>query len=308
MTDVSADMVKSLREVTGAGFLDCRKALSENNGDLEASVDWLRQKGIMKAGKKSDRLAAEGVISLFHGNDKYAILEVNSESDFVSKNDTFRSLVSDLMGALVSADLTDDASVNDFLKCDLPVSGKDISTVLAEAIARIGENIVIRRFKRVRVADNQMVFPYLHGKFTDSLGKIGVLTTLSLDTNVSDLDDAKRSDLLAFGKSLSMHVAASKPIAITSNDLDPNIVRRESDVLTEQVKESGKTGEMVDKIVQGKMRRFFEEVCLLEQKFIMDQTKKISDVLQEKSIDLGVTVSVSDFTRFEVGEMSSAAS
>ena len=285
---VTAAQVKELREKSGAGMMDCKKALNETNGDMDAAVDWLRTKGLAAAAKKSGRVASEGLVAASVAGTVGALVELNSETDFVSRNDEFQSFAKALSElALVVDDL-------DALKAaDFPGTGRTVEEELTQKIATIGENMTLRRMVKVSV-DAGLVVPYMHNAVADGLGRIGVLVGLS-----SSADEAA---LTALGKQLAMHIAATSPASLSVDDLDPAMVQRERDVLIEQAKASGKPQEIAEKMVEGRMRKYYEEVVLLEQTFVIDGESKVKAVVEKAAKDAGSDIAMSAFGQFSLGE------
>ncbi len=270
---ITASMVKELREATGAGMMDAKKALSETNGDMEAAQDWLRTKGLAKAAKKSGRIAAEGLVGVAVDGATGVAVEINSETDFVAKNAEFQGMVAQITTAALGAHSVDELNGAD-------VGGKPVSTVLTDAIAKIGENMTLRRMARI---EGDTVAAYVHNAATEGMGKIGVLVALKgADTGI--------------GKQLAMHIAATNPASLSQADLDPAMIEREKSVLTEQARESGKPEAVIEKMIEGRMKKFFEEVTLLGQKFVMDPDKTVADVAKDAGVE------ILGFVRMEVGE------
>ena len=284
MTAITAAQVKELREMTAAGMMDCKKALTECNGDIEASVDWLRKKGLSKAAKKSDRVAAEGLVAVAVDGTKGVVVELNSETDFVAKNDQFQKLVSDVANAALAAD----ASVEALSSAKLE-NGETVSENITSAIASIGENMSLRRVASVSV-DKGAVVAYVHNKVADNLGKIGVLVGIE-----SSADEASVSTA---AKQIAMHIAATNPASLSSDDLDQDIVARERKVYQEQAEASGKPEKIIAGMVEGRMKKFFKEVCLLEQAFVMDTDKTVGQVVSE----LGNDSVLKAFVIFKLGD------
>ena len=288
MTNITASLVKELRDKTGAGMMDCKNALNENNGDIESSIDWLRTKGLAKAAKKSGRTASEGLIVITSSNDYTSILEVNSETDFVARNETFQEVARNIgLSSLLSDDID---SLN-----DLNITEKDISVkdYITEMIASIGENINLRRMKRLSMSD-AYVSSYIHGQVSDGLGKIGVLVSLKSDLDKEILDD--------IGKKIAMHIAATNPISIQREDVDESIVQKEKDIFSEQAKKSGKPENIIEKMVEGRLNKFYQESVLLEQNFVKDPSKTIKELISEKAGILGENIIISNFSRYQIGE------
>ena len=285
---VTAAQVKELREKSGAGMMDCKKALNETNGDMDAAVDWLRTKGLAAAAKKSGRVASEGLVAASVSGTVGALIELNSETDFVSRNDEFQGFAKTLSElALGVADL-------DALKAtDFPGTGRTVEEELTQKIATIGENMTLRRMQKVSV-DAGLVVPYMHNSVADGLGRIGVLVGLS-----SSADEAA---LTALGKQLAMHIAATSPASLSVDDLDPAMVQRERDVLIEQAKASGKPQEIAEKMVEGRMRKYYEEVVLLEQTFVIDGESKVKGVIEAAAKEAGADIAMTAFGQFSLGE------
>lgn len=288
MADITAAMVKELRETTGAGMLDCKKALVEANGNMETAVDWLRKKGLASAAKKSSRIAAEGLVAVYVEGNKGAAVEVNSETDFVAKNDIFQAYVED--AAKVA--LANNGDVEE-MKNAADASGKTFGERLTDMIARIGENMNLRRAKVVSV-NNGLVCSYVHNALRAGLGKIGVLVALE-----STADKAKLADL---GKHIAMHVAAAQPIALNVANVDPAAVEHEKSIFAEQAAASGKPAAIIEKMVEGRIRKFYEEVVLEEQNYIMDPDKKVKDVIAAAAKDCGADIKLTDYVFFKLGD------
>jgi elongation factor Ts len=285
---VTAAQVKELREKSGAGMMDCKKALNETNGDMDAAVDWLRTKGLAAAAKKSGRVASEGLVAASVAGAVGALVELNSETDFVSRNDEFQSFAKALSELALGVDDLDALKAADF-----PGTGRTVEEELTQKIATIGENMTLRRMFKVSV-DAGLVVPYMHNAVADGLGRIGVLVGLS-----SSADEAA---LTALGKQLAMHIAATSPASLSVDDLDPAMVQRERDVLIEQAKASGKPQEIAEKMVEGRMRKYYEEVVLLEQTFVIDGESKVKAVVEKAAKDAGSDIAMSAFGQFSLGE------
>ncbi|MBT7220300.1 MAG: elongation factor Ts, partial [Alphaproteobacteria bacterium] len=251
---VTAALVKELREKSGAGMMDCKKALNETNGDMDAAIDWLRTKGLAAAAKKSGRVASEGLVAISVSGTLGALVELNSETDFVSRNDEFQTFAKTLSSLALKA-----SDIEALKAMDYPNTGRTVAEELTHKIATIGENMSLRRMEKVSVESGAIV-PYIHNATADGLGRIGVLVGLS-----SSADSAVLSGL---GKQIAMHIAATTPASISVDDLDPEMVARERDVLIEQAKASGKPQEIAEKMVEGRLRKYYEEVVLLEQTFV----------------------------------------
>jgi elongation factor Ts len=287
MAEITASMVKQLRETTGAGMMDAKNALSENNGDMEAAVDWLRKKGLAKAAKKSSRTAAEGLVSIATNGKTGAVVEVNSETDFVARNEEFQGFVR----KVTDKALNEAKDLNGLLAAQM--DGKAISENLTDLVAKIGENMTIRRMEKLTVNDG-VVVGYMHNAVAPNLGKIGVLIALE-----STGDKAK---LEALGRQIAMHAAAAFPKFLKREDVDASTLEREKDVLREQAKQEGKPADIVEKMLEGRIRKFYEEICLLEQVFVMDNETKISKLLENAAKDVGAAVQLTAYSRIQLGE------
>ena len=285
---ITAAQVKELREKSGAGMMDCKKALNETNGDMDAAVDWLRTKGLAAAAKKSSRVASEGLVAASVSGGVGALVELNSETDFVSRNDEFQTFAKALADIALRVNDLDELKAADF-----PDTGRTVEDELTQKIATIGENMTLRRMKKVSV-DAGLVVPYMHNAVADGLGRIGVLVGLS-----SNADEGVLSTL---GKQLAMHIAATSPASLSVDDLDPAMVQRERDVLIEQAKSSGKPQDIAEKRVEGRMRTDYEEVVLLEQTFVVDGESKINAVIEKAAKDAGSAVALTAFGQFNLGE------
>ena len=270
---ITAAMVKELRDSTGAGMMDAKKALSENDGDMEAAVDWLRTKGLAKAAKKSGRTAAEGLVAVAVNGGTGVAVEVNSETDFVAKNSDFQDMVRKI------ASVATDASDLDALKAT-DLGGKTVESTITDKIATIGENMSVRRMASV---DGDTVVSYVHNAATDGMGKIGVLVAMTGGDE-------------AFGKQVAMHVAAVNPASLGEADLDPSIVERERQVLTDQARESGKPEQVIEKMIDGRMKKFLSEVTLLGQSFVVNPDLTVAEAAKEAGAE------ITGFIRLEVGE------
>lgn len=285
---ITAQMVKELREKTGAGMMDCKAALQETGGDVEAAVDWLRTKGLAKAAKKSGRVAAEGLIAVAEGGDRAAMVELNSETDFVSRNDQFQALVRSVAKAALGTDGQLDSVLAAKVSGDETVKG-----AITDAIATIGENMTLRRAAALTVKQG-VVASYVHAAIAPGLGKIGVIVALE--------SSGDRAKLAALGKQVAMHIAAASPLAVDVDRLDAQTVERERAVFAEQARESGKPEAIIGKMVEGRLRKFYEEAVLVKQQFIMDTERTVESVLKDAANDLGGAVTVTDFVAFRLGE------
>jgi len=287
MAEITAAAVKDLREKSGAGMMDCKKALTEANGDITAALDWLRTKGLAAAAKKSSRTAAEGLIGIAVNGTSGAAIEVNSETDFVAKNDQFQGFVRDV--SFVALELGDDLET---IKA-ASLGPKTVEEVLTNNIATIGENQSLRRAKRLTVSSGAVV-PYMHNQAAPGLGKIGVLVALE--------SEADNDTLQALGKQLAMHIAAAFPLALNEDGLDPEIVARERAIATEKAAESGKPADIVAKMVDGAIAKYRKENALVSQLLVMDGKTKISDVVANAAKAAGKPIVLKDYVRFQLGE------
>ena len=286
---ISASQVKELREKTGAGMMDCKKALQENDGDMEAAVDWLRAKGIAKADKKSGRTAAEGLIGVAVDGNRAVAVEINSETDFVARNDAFQ----DLVRGVATVALGTDGTVEAIAGSTFPQTGKSVADSITDAVATIGENLNLRRAAMLSV-DNGVVATYVHNSVADGLGKLGVLVALESTGDAAALN--------VIGKQVAMHVAATNPLAVTSADVDAEVADRERAIFSEQARESGKPENIIEKMVEGRMRKFFEEVALMSQSFVINPDQTVEAALKEAEASVGAPIKVSGFARLQLGE------
>ena len=290
MTQVSAAMIKDLRGKTGAGMMDCKNALQESAGDIDAAVDWLRTKGLAAAAKKAGRVAAEGLVAVVAEGNKGALVEVNSETDFVARNDQFQAFVS-TMGALVLASGSGDLEA--LQAQSYPDGERNVGEELTHMIATIGENMSLRRAVTLSVNEG-VVTSYVHAAAAPGLGRIGVLVGLE--------SSGDQAALSALAKQIAMHVAAASPQSVSVDDLDPETVERERAILAEQARESGKPEEIIAKMVEGRLRKFFQDVVLTEQTWVIDGESKVGAVLAQAGKDLGTPVKVAGFVRYVLGE------
>ena len=288
MADISATLVRDLREKTGAGMMDCKKALIETNGNLEEAVDWLRTKGLAAAAKKAGRVAAEGLVGVATSGTVGAIVEINAETDFVARNETFQSFVNNAtqtaLGQVYTVDTLKTAPVGEYAT---------LEAGLTHLIAVIGENMNLRRVARLSV-NTGVVATYMHSATAPNLGKIGVLVALE-----STGDKDKLNDL---GKKIAMHIAASAPIALEIADVDASLLEREKNVLIEQARESGRSEDIIQKMVVGRVAKFYEEIVLLEQTFVMDGKTKISQFVENTAKEIGAPIKLTGFVRYVLGE------
>ena len=289
MAEITASLVKELREKSGAGMMDCKKALSENNGNLDDAIDWLRTKGLANAQKKSGRVAAEGLVAALTDGTKGTVVEVNSETDFVARNEQFQDFVT----AIVTQSLASKGDLEALLNADYPGGDKNFSDTLTANIATIGENMSVRRTAYLEVNEG-IVVSYIHSALTDNMGKIAVLIALE-----SAGDKAKLQEL---GHKIAMHVAAARPEFLSVDTVDASALERERNILTEQARESGKPEEIIGKMVEGRIRKYYEEAVLLEQVFVMDGETKIAGLLEQISKELGTAVALKAFSRYQLGE------
>ncbi len=290
MAQVTAALVKELREKSGAGMMDCKTALTESDGDIEAAVDWLRKKGLSAAAKKSGRVAAEGLVGVTVDGTKGAILEINAETDFVARNETFQAFVE----AATQLALGTGGDLDALKTTDVPGEGRNVQDQVTHLVATISENMQLRRADAVSV-NSGVVASYMHSAVKPGLGKIGVLVGLE-----SEGDQTK---LGAFGKQLAMHIAAASPRFLSTGDVDADTQARERQVLTDQAKESGRPDDVIAKMVDGRMRKFFEEVVLLEQIYVISEDKtKVAKAIEAAAKDIGADIKVTGFVRFALGE------
>ena len=292
MAGITAALVKELRELTGAGMMDCKKALTENNGDMEPAVDWLRKNGLAAAAKKAGRAAAEGLVGVAVSGGTGAVVEVNAETDFVARNGSFQEYVAKVTG-IALADPATGGDVEALKAAAYPGESRTVDEQLTHMVSTIGENMNLRRSAVVKV-EKGVVVSYMHNALVPGLGKIGVLVGLQ-----SAADPDKLEPL---GRQLAMHVAAANPIALSRDGVDAKDLQRERDVLSEQARASGKPDEIIAKMVEGRLRKYYEEVCLLEQTFVIDNETKIEKVLENAGKEIGSPVSISSFVRLALGE------
>ena len=288
MAEITAAAVKELRERTGAGMMDCKKALAENQGEMEASVDWLRAKGLAAAAKKAGRTAAEGLVGVAVEGTRGAVVEVNSETDFVAKNDQFQNFVRQV----ATLALTSGGDIEALGAASFP-GGGTVTEALTDSIAKIGENQSLRRTAVVDVS-NGAVVSYVHNAVAPGLGKIGVLVALE--------SDAPAATLQALGKQLAMHIAAANPLALDADSLSPELIERERGIAIEKAKESGKPANIVAKMVEGSIAKFRKDNALLSQLFVMDNKTPVADVVAAAGKDAGTAIALASFIRFQIGE------
>lgn len=284
---ITASLVKDLREKTGAGMMDCKKALTETNGNFEDAVDWLRKKGLSAAAKKSGRVAAEGLTAVFVDGLAGSAIEVNSETDFVARNEQFQSMVSGISKLAINA-----ADIDSLKSAQMP-SGRNVEEEIVENIATIGENLSLRRMDVIRVNDG-VIASYIHNAVADGVGKIAVLVALE--------SNGDKNKLSVLGKQIAMHIAAARPQSLNVESLDQSLIARERDIFFEQSRASGKPDNIIEKMVDGRIRKFYEEAVLLEQVFVIDGKTKIKDVIESAAKEMNASIILKSFVRFELGE------
>ncbi|MFK0165420.1 translation elongation factor Ts [Rhizobium sp. NPDC090279] len=289
MTEITAALVKELREKSGAGMMDCKKALIETNGDIEAAIDWLRAKGISKADKKSGRTAAEGLVAIAGAGHKAVVVELNSETDFVARNDAFQ----DLARGIAEVALSTDGTVEAISAATYPASGKPVADTIKDAIATIGENMTLRRAAKLEV-EHGVVATYIHNAAGDGIGKLGVLVALK---SVGD-----KAVLTSIGRQVAMHIAATNPLAIRAEVVYAAVAERDRNVFIEQSRESGKPEAIIEKMVEGRMRKFFEEVALLSQAFVINPDLTVGAAIKEAEKTAGAAIEVVGMARLLLGE------
>jgi elongation factor Ts len=289
MAAITAAAVKELRETTGAGMMDCKAALVETDGDMEAAVDYLRTKGLARAAKKASRVAAEGLVGLVADGKQAAMIELNSETDFVARNEQFQALV---MGVAKTA-LGTDGSVDAVEAATLDGSDKTVDASIKDAVATIGENMNLRRVARLSVNEG-VVASYVHSSVAPGLGKIGVLVALESSGNAEAL--------AGVGRQVAMHVAATSPLSLSVDDMDPAVVERERHVFSEQARESGKPENIIEKMVEGRIRKFFEESVLLNQSFVMNPDVTVAQAIKDAEGDVGAPITMTAFALFKLGD------
>jgi len=289
MANITAQMVKALRDQTGAGMMDCKAALAQTAGDTTAAIDWLRAKGLSKAAKKSGRVAAEGLVGLALGPKGGALVEVNAETDFVARNEQFQ----DLVRTVARIALDTGGNLEETARAAYPGTDKAVGEHIAELVGTIGENMTLRRAAALAVTSGA-VGAYVHNAVADGLGRIGVLVALE--------SEADAEPLAALARQIAMHVAAASPLALSVDQLDPGIVARERQVLGEQARESGRPENIIDKMVEGRMRKFYEDVVLTAQTYVIDGERTVGKVIEDAGRELGRPVSISGFVRMALGE------
>ncbi len=286
MADITASLVKSLRESTGVGMMDAKKALVENDGDMEKAVDWLRTQGLAKAAKKSGRAAAEGLVAIATEGAKGSVIELNAETDFVSRNEAFQSFVRKVAEAAKAVETVEELA-------QAQIDGKAVSENITDLIAKIGENMALRRMETLSVSEGAVV-GYIHGALAEGLGKIGVLVALESSANADALQ--------GIGKQVAMHVAAANPQFLNKDAVSADVLERERAVLKEQAIASGKPVEIAEKMVDGRIRKFYEEICLTEQSFIMDTDKTVAQAIADAGKEAGADIKLTGFVRMQLGE------
>ena len=291
MNKVSTSDIKKLRDLTGAGFLDCKKALDDSNSDIDKAIEFLRKKGISTAQKKSDRTASEGLIAISTNelNKEASIIELNSETDFVARNDDFQFFASKLS----KINLAQKGDLDKVMESKYNNTKDKVSDALTNLISKIGENLTIRRVDYINSIDG-FVGTYVHNVEKDNMGKIGVLVSIKTDIEYSKISD--------FLKNICMHITAANPISITSSDIDQEIINKEKEFQIEEIKKSGKDESIQEKMLEGKMNKYFNEVVLLEQNFVVDDSIKINQFIEKTSKELGGSIEINKFVRYKVGE------
>ncbi len=289
MATITAAMVKELREISGAGMMDCKNALAENDGNMEASIDWLRAKGITKAEKKAGRTAAEGLVAIESRASKAVVIEVNCETDFAARNDAFQEMVRNIVNVAINTDGSTDAVAS----TTYPGTSKSVTEAVKDLVGTVGENMSFRRSAMLSVKDG-VVATYVHNAAADGLGKLGVLVAIE---TVGGHDEAR-----AFARQVAMHVAATSPLALSAEEVDPAAVERERAIFTEQARESGKPDAIIEKMVEGRIRKFYEEVVLMKQAFVMNPDITVEAALKEAEKAIGAPAKITGFVRMALGE------
>ncbi|WP_455478513.1 translation elongation factor Ts [Bartonella sp. B10] len=286
---ITAAQVKKLRELSGAGMMDCKAALADTDGDMEAAVDWLRKKGIAKADKKAGRMTVEGLIGILSKDSSAVLVEVNSETDFVARNSVFQDIVRNVAVAALDAQ----GGVESVTSSFYPGSEKTVEETLKDAIGTIGENITFRRSAKLSVKDG-VIATYMHNSVAEGFGKLGVLVAIETTGN--------KENAAAFGRQVAMHIAATNPLALTVEDMDVNSIEREKAIFSDQARQSGKPENIIEKMVEGRMRKFYEEVVLLSQNFVMNPDITVEEALRDAEKSIGASAKITSFVRFELGE------
>ena len=285
MSEITSAMVKELREKTGVGMMDCKLALKENNGNIEASIDWLRTKGIAKAAKKEGRVASEGLISIENNGNVASVIEVNSETDFVARNEDFQKVVKKLSALSLESE-----NLDELIKKQVDERNISVKDYITEMIASIGENINLRRLSKISLKNNGIISSYIHNQVIEGMGKIGVVVALESEADKSILED--------LGKKIAMHIAATNPISISIDEIPEDVLTREKNILSEEARASGKPEEIIEKMTEGRLKKYYQESVLLEQIFVVDGESKVSDILN--SIDN--PIKITSFVRMGLGE------
>ena len=286
---VTANQVKELREATGVGMMDCKKALEETGGDMNAAIDWLRTRGLAKAAKKAGRVAAEGLVGISIDGNRASIVEVNSETDFVARNDQFQGIV----GSVAKLALDAKGSIEKLAEMPFPGTGRSVAAELTDAIAKIGENMNLRRSSVIEVKDG-VIGSYVHNTVKPGMGKLGVIVGIE--------STGDKAVLAGLGKQLAMHIANTNPLSVSPDDIDPAIVAKEREIFAEQAKESGKPADVIAKMVEGRVRKFYEESTLLAQTFVIDGESKVKDIVAKAEKEAGAPIKVTKFVRYALGE------
>ncbi len=289
MANITSALVKELRDKTGVGMMDCKAALTETNGDIEAATDWLRAKGLSKAAKKADRVAAEGLVGVAVEDNKAALVEVNSETDFVARNEQFQEMVREIANQAISTE----GNLEKLAATTFPGGSVDVTAHIAEMVASIGENMNLRRTAGLMV-ENGVVASYVHNAVVPGLGKIGVLVALE--------SGGDKDQLMTLGKQLAMHIAATSPLALSVEELDPETIARERSVQMEQARESGKPEEIIEKMVEGRMQKYYADVVLLSQTYVIDGESRVEQAIEAAAKEFGTQIKLTGFERFALGE------
>ena len=285
MSEITSAMVKELREKTGVGMMDCKLALKENNGNIESSIDWLRTKGIAKAAKKEGRVASEGLISIENNGNVASVIEVNSETDFVARNEDFQKVVKKLSALSLESE-----NLDELIKKQVDERNISVKDYITEMIASIGENINLRRLSKISLKNNGIISSYIHNKVIEGMGKIGVVVALESEADKSILED--------LGKKIAMHIAATNPISISIDEIPEDVLTREKNILSEEARASGKPEEIIEKMTEGRLKKYYQESVLLEQIFVVDGESKVSDILNS----IENPVKITSFVRMGLGE------
>ena len=285
MSEITSAMVKELREKTGVGMMDCKLALKENNGNIEASIDWLRKKGIAKAAKKEGRVASEGLISIENNGNVASVIEVNSETDFVARNEDFQKVVKKLSTLSLESE-----NLDELIKKQVDERNISVKDYITEMIASIGENINLRRLSKISLKNTGIISSYIHNQVIEGMGKIGVVVAIESEADKSILED--------LGKKIAMHIAATNPISISIDEIPEDILAREKNILSEEARASGKPEEIIEKMTEGRLKKYYQESVLLEQIFVVDGESKISDILNS----IENPVKITNFVRMGLGE------